>query len=135
MSWPTMMFKVWANMEVDDATGRSVVSSDVWCPHCRNVGLVVMDAENVGRACPMCVLGAYQNVRWGAPMVTRNGVVQPVGAQRPQQWSWRPQDSPVGLSWENGLTFACTSMCGGCGRRPVVRGGVCDGCVGVGVAS
>lgn len=129
MTWPAMMFKHWNNMDVDDAGSGSVVSQDVWCPHCRNGGMVVLDDSNVGMACPMCVLGGYSNKRWGASMVFKGGVLQRAEVQPERLWSWVSWDSPIGLSWERGLTFGHTAVCGSCGSELAVPGGECAGCL------
>lgn len=127
MTWPAMMFKHWNNMDVDDAGNGSVVSDDVWCPHCRNIGMIVLDDQNLGKACPMCVLGAYHNVRWGAPMISQGGKLQRAEVQHSKYWSWSPTDAPTG-SWEHGLTFRHTALCGNCGKYPTVPGEDCNAC-------
>jgi hypothetical protein len=128
--WPMHAFRAFLNVELGEG-GRSIVSRKVWCPHCQNGGVVILDASTCdGVACPMCAVGKLHNIAWRMNRFEYDskGGPTPRGELPMESWCWRPSDDLSQWSWNNGLSIDHTAVCGACKERAALPGRECSGC-------
>lgn len=126
-NWPHQAFRTTINITI--VNGYQAVNNATKCLHCDNVGIVMLDNQPRGVACPMCSLGRLQNQCW-IPVLRKNSEGRPIkpGPYPIEEWCWKPSDDISQYTWNNGCSIYDIAQCIQCESMPARPQQLCAMC-------